>query len=127
MNTSRPMTADELSALGREAGPPCADCQPLVNPGWESLRGGAELSQLALVGSLRDPAEDEPTVAEFHPAGTRIESADAPIALGWFPYNRCDVWRCTRCASVFLRYTEYGGYYNDERIRRLDPALVENA
>jgi len=124
MSPSRPMTADELIALGREARTPCADCESLASPGWESLRGGAELSQLAQVGTLRDPAVDEPTVVEFHPAATRIDSPDAPIAPAWFPYNRCELWRCTRCASAFLRYTEHGGYYNDERIRALNPALV---
>ena len=124
MNPPRPLTTAELIQLGAEASSPCADCQTLACPGWESVRGGAELSQLACVGTLRDAALEDPTVAEFHPAGTRGESADAPIAPGWFPYNRCDVWRCTRCASAFLRYTEYGGYYNDERIRTLNPALV---
>lgn len=124
MSTSRTMTAEALTALGKAGRAPCADCEALASPGWESLRGGAELSQLVREGTLRDPAVDDPTVEEFHPAGTRIDSPDAPIALGWFPYNRCDVWRCTHCASVFLRYTEYGGYYNDERIRPLNPALV---
>jgi len=127
MSTTTPLTAAELVALGAQAGTPCSDCSALTCPGWESVRGGAELSQLARVGTLRDPALDEPTVEEHHPAGTRVDSADAPIAPAWFPYNRCDVWRCTRCASVFLHYTEYGGYYNDERIRRLDPARVVDA
>lgn len=118
------LTAADLVTLGRQAGTPCDDCRTLASPGWESLRGGAELQQLVRVGTLRDAAVDEPTVEEFHPQGTRGDSADAPIAPAWFPYNRCDLWRCTRCASAFLRYTEYGGYYNDERIRTLDPARV---
>ena len=53
----------------------------------------------------------------------RLVSA-GPVALGYHPYNRCDVWRCTACRRVFLRYTEYGGYYQDERIRLVDPGLV---
>ena len=52
--------------------------------------------------------------------------ADAPIAPAYFPYNRCDVWQCRACARVYLRYTEYGGYYEDERVRALDPALVDD-
>jgi hypothetical protein len=121
------LTTADLFSLAHAGQAPCADCQPLASPGWESLRGGAELAQLQRVGTLRDPAVDEPTVEEFHPQGTRGDSADAPIAPAWFPYNRCDVWRCTRCASAFLRYTEHGGYYNDERIRALDAALVVTA
>lgn len=31
---------------------------------------------------------------------------------------------CTRCAKAFLRYTEYGGYCSDERIRALDAAHI---
>jgi hypothetical protein len=29
------------------------------------------------------------------------------------------VWQCVGCARTFLRYTEYGGYYQEERIREL--------
>jgi hypothetical protein len=79
---------------------------------------------LERIGTLRRPDVDDPPVAEYHPAGTHAWSPDAPIAPAWFPYNRCDVWRCTACRRPFLRYTEYGGYYQDERIRVLDPALV---
>jgi hypothetical protein len=121
------LTAQDLVQLGRLAQPPCAACQALRSPGWESLRGGAELAHLARVGTLRDPAVEDPTVVEHHPEGTRLDSAEAPIAPAWFPYNRCDAWRCTRCASAYLRYTEYGGYYSDERIRPLNAARVVNA
>ena len=33
---------------------------------------------------------------------------------------RCDAWRCKPCSRAFLRYTEYGGYYTEERIRERD-------
>ena len=42
------------------------------------------------------------------------------------PYNRCDLWQCKACPRTYLRYTESGGYYEDERIRALDPALVDD-
>jgi len=63
-------------------------------------------------------------VAEHHPAGTRYDAPDAPIATGHFPYNRCEVWRCADGSRVFLRYTEVGGYYVDMRIREVDEALI---
>ena len=47
-----------------------------------------------------------------------------PIALGWHPYNRCTLWRCHHCNAAFLRYTEYGGYYQDDRIRPLLAHLI---
>lgn len=120
------MTADDLIALARafRARVDCADCLSLVCPGWESVPGGFERSGLRRVGTLRDPANDDPTLAEYHPAGTHGWSADAPIAIGWFPYNRSDVWQCVGCGRPFLRYTEFGGYYTDERIREVGADLV---
>jgi len=123
----RPMTADELIALCApdNTSGACAQCRPLACKGWDSVPGGFDLSRLTRVGSLRDPDTDEPTLEEYHPNGTGAWSDDAPIALGWFPYNRCDVWQCRGCARPFLRYTEVGGYYTDERIRELQAHLIQ--
>ena len=76
------------------------------------------------LGTLRDEEAYEPTLDEYHPGGTRYDSADAPIAPAFFPYNRCDVHRCSRCERVLLRYTEFGGYYVDHRVREVIPTLV---
>lgn len=82
------------------------------------------VSHLERVGALGSPdAWDR--LDEFHPKGTHLWSPDAPIALGWHPYNRCTLWRCARCAGAFLRYTEYGGYYEEGRIRPLQAHLME--
>ena len=51
-------------------------------------------------------------------------AADAPIAIDYAPYNRSGVWICRHCHKPFLRYTEYGGYYSDERIRAVAPKAV---
>jgi hypothetical protein len=123
----QPLTAAALRALAQaftgDGGCKSA-CAALVCPGWESMPSSFPRERLERLGSLRDPADEDPTVEEFHPAGTHGWSPDAPIALGYFPYNRCEVWRCAHCRRPFLRYTEYGGYYNDERIRELDAALL---
>jgi hypothetical protein len=120
------MTANDLIAFARKDRPSatCSRCQALVCKGWESPPGGFDLSSLKQVGTLRDPDDSDPTLEEYHPAGTSGWSVDAPIAMGWFPYNRCDVWQCIGCARPFLRYTEYGGYYTDERIRELQAHLI---
>lgn len=107
------------------AGGHCGTCSELVCPGWESMPGGFARSGLRLVGTLRRSGDEEPTLAEHHPAGTHAWSIDAPIAPAFFPYNRCDVWQCVACERSFVRYTEYGGYYEDERIRMLNPDLVD--
>lgn len=102
----------------------CPQCTPLRCDGWESLPATFDQAQLRCVGTLCDPHIEDPTLLEYHPASTHGWSADAPIALAYFPYNRCTVWACTSCAKVFLRYTEYGGYYVDERIRAVNTALM---
>jgi hypothetical protein len=93
--------------------------------GWESLAEYRwEANQMRPVASLRDPAQEEPTLEEKHPQGTRYDSPDAPVAVGFFPYNRCEVWHCSRCERHLLRYTEYGGYNVDPRVRALDPDKI---
>lgn len=86
-------------------------------------------SRLTRVGTLRSPDSEgqatlEPTLDEFHPNGSHYWSKDAPIAVSHFPYNRCDVWQCADCSRLYLRYTEYGGYYQEERIREVNAALI---
>ena len=124
MNDS--LIAADLVALVRATcrDPDCHGCVPLVCPGWEAMPASLAREALERVGTLRDPAIDEPTVAEYHAAGTHAWSADAPIAPAWFPYNRSDAWRCRNCARAFLRHTEFGGYYTEERVREIDERLV---
>jgi hypothetical protein len=114
-------------AQAHPGGQRCPQCAALVCPGWESVPGGYDRGQLRAVGTLRRPDDEAPTLEEFHPAGTGIWSPDAPIAPAFFPYNRCTVWQCAGCSRPFLRYTEYGGYYVEERVRELDAALIVRA
>ncbi len=106
---------------------PCAGWDSMTEDRWPA-------SHMTAVGSLREAHPDgdqapgsEPTFEEFHPQGTRYESALAPIAPAFFPYNRCDVFACNRCQRVLLRYTEFGGYYVDHRVRALNADLVVDA
>lgn len=119
------VSADSLcriaAALG---GPACPACASIRAPGWEALPSSLDRAALERVATLRRPEIEEPTIEEYHPAGTHGWSPDAPIAPAFFPYNRCDVWRCKSCGRPFLRYTEYGGYYMEERIRELRAELL---
>lgn len=119
------LSAAELKQLAlAQAGPGCPACAAIRAPGWEAMPTTLDRGALRRIATLRAPGEEEPTLEEFHPAGTRGWSPDAPIAPGWFPYNRCEVWECVQCARPFLRYTEYGGYYVEERVRELRAGLV---
>ena len=119
--------AQELKALADQQAEPAAPCHCTVGPcaGWESV-GDAQwpATQMTPLGTLRDPDLAEPTFEERHVAGTRYDSAEAPIAPACFPYNRCDLWRCGPCRRLLLRYTEFGGYYVDHRVRALNTDLV---
>ena len=119
------ITESDLHALAAEAAaqPRCADCAPLWQPGWESLSAAMRTAQLESVAALGTPEEWD-RLDEYHPRGTQLWSPEAPIALGWHPYNRCTLWRCRHCSAAFLRYTEYGGYYEEERIRPLLDELI---
>ena len=120
------LDARDLIRLAGAATPPaaCPRCAAISSRGWESVPGGFDRDALRRVGTLRHRGNDEPTLQEHHPAGTNAWSADAPIVPAFFPYNRCDVWECAGCHRPFLRYTEYGGYYVEERIRPVDATLV---
>lgn len=115
----------EAAKAGSATG--CATCQALNCPGWEALPSAFDTANLGPLGTLRQPdidAADEPTLDEYHPEHSNYWSEDAPIAVNHHPYNRCDVWACKSCARAFLRYTEYGGYYVEPRIRAVAAELV---
>jgi len=121
------LNARTLREIARSKPERC-DCALKACRGWESVSDDRWPSdQMALVGTLRQPVPEgqtEPTFEEFHPNGTRYESANAPVAPDFFPFNRCDVYACARCQCAVLRYTEYGGYYVDHRVRLVDADLV---
>lgn len=105
---------------------PCS-CTAVSLAAWQALPLTLELDRFEVVGTLRADPYDEPTFVEYHPAGTRYESADAPIAPRYYPFNRCTVARCTICTRCYLRYEEAGGYFTELRIRALQPGLLVDA
>jgi hypothetical protein len=72
---------------------PCSCTEAPLNA-WTAQPLTLELDRLEDIGTLLDDPYDEPTFTEYHPAGTRYESVDAPIAPRFYPYNRCTVTRC---------------------------------
>ena len=122
--------AHALKALADKQSVRSCTCSMGACPGWESVPGERwPAAQVLRVGSLRasDSFGPEPTYEEFHPYKTRYDSPDAPIAPAFFPYNRCDVFTCGQCERVLLKYTEYGGYYIDDRVRAVQADLVTDA
>ncbi len=119
----------DAAALKRlfEDAPEPKPCKCGLGPctGWDSLTESRWPSHsMQAVATLRDPQVEEPTFEEKHPEGTRYESPTAPVAVKFFPYNRCDVWQCSTCQRHYMRYTEFGGYYVDHRVRELTADLA---
>ncbi|MFC5478777.1 hypothetical protein [Massilia suwonensis] len=105
---------------------PCS-CTAVSLAAWRAVPLTLKPERLEQVGFLFDDPYDEPTFAEYHPAGTRYESDTAPIAPRFYPYNRCAVVRCLDCQRHYLRYNEAGGYFTEIRIRALQPELIVDA
>ena len=119
------LSAESLTAAVQGQRIAACSCALGACPGWESFTEERWPKDLMRpLGTLRDVDIYEPTTDEFHPDGTRYESPAAPIAVNFFPYNRCDAFECGRCQRVLLRYTEFGGYYVDHRVREVNAALV---
>jgi hypothetical protein len=102
-------------------------CSSVPLDAWQSLPTSLDLENLEEVGTLVEDPYDEPTFSEYHPQGTRYESADAPIAPRYFPANRSQVLRCRVCRRHFLRYNEAGGYFTELRMRALRPEVLVDA
>lgn len=100
-------------------------CQRADTSAWGSMSLSFPESGLRDIANLRENPFDEPGFTEYHPHGTRYESPLAPIAVKYFPYNRCTVAACNNCGRYYLRYTEAGGYFVEQRIRALNrPELI---
>jgi hypothetical protein len=121
------LSAEQLKSLATQAPEQC-ECALKICKGWESVSEARwPADQMQVAGTLRQDLPEgqmELTFEEFHPHGTRYDSLNAPIAVDYFPYNRCDVFKCSTCQCAVLKYTEYGGYYVDTRARLVDPEMI---
>jgi hypothetical protein len=121
---ARKLGAAQIRALAALASrKPCA-CTRSSLVAWTKLPLSFPEKRMLTVGTLCRMEEADPILDEFHPEGTNYWSEDAPIALGFFPYNRCEVLQCQDCQRCFLSYSEYGGYYFERRIRAVSAHLV---
>lgn len=116
--------ATELKTLAIEQqSSQCSNCATHNFSCWETILSTFDRTSIKMVGTLQVPDAPE-NWDEYHPNGTDQWSANAPIATAFHPYNSSDVYQCNECQTVYLRYTEYGGYYVDERIRVVKPELI---
>ncbi|MDB5823055.1 MAG: hypothetical protein JWR21_1759 [Herminiimonas sp.] len=124
--SNRHLEPEEIVALAAATASIAVSCECARRPyaGWESLSPTFPEELLERVGKVSAALDGELRVEEYHPEGTNLWSENAPIALNYYPANRCEVWQCRHCQRCYLRYTEFGGYYVDRRMRRLQFELV---
>ncbi len=118
---------EQLKELALGSGAVTRECRCAASPfpGWERVATSFPEAQMRWIGTLNADPGGEPTYQEWNPPGRNYWSEDAPVAVHYFPYNRCNVEQCGECERVYLRYTEGGGYYVEQRIRALnDPLLI---
>jgi hypothetical protein len=130
MSMQTPTVMNDAALRAATAATPTHPCACTIGPclAWESVAEDRwPAAQMDKLGTLRDGQLYEPTFEEFHPEGTRYDSVDAPVAVAYFPYNRCDVFSCKQCSRSLMRYTEFGGYYVDHRVRELRANLLLGA
>lgn len=60
----------------------------------------------------------------YLPDGLNYWSAEAPIAVYFYPYHECDIYRCKDCEAIFLSYTETAGHAPEKRLRWVRPELI---
>ncbi len=101
----------------------CEVCDSFHCESWETRPSNFVTKNYVLVGSCQFDGSEN-IWDEYHPQQTTIWSNNAPFALKHYPYNRADVLQCTNCQKVYLTYTEFGGYYVDQRIRLVNPDLI---
>jgi hypothetical protein len=116
----------QMAASSADVTTPCA-CHDAGLRAWQPLPYTLELDQFDEVGTLVEDPYAIPSVAEYHPHGTRYDSDDAPIAARYFPCNLSQVVRCVKCGRHYLRYNEAGGYFSELRMRALRPQLLVDA
>jgi len=129
MKPQQALTIDELRTLAEASAQVtlhCA-CEIASCTGWTRTPVTFPQAQMRAAGTLAGDPYLDPTFAEYHPHGTNYWSPDAPIAIHYFPYNRCALQQCSVCLRYCLTYVEAGGYYVEPRIRALDARLIVDA
>lgn len=88
---------------------------------WEMIKK-EELEQLQSVGEI---SAGELTMKEY-PSAHNYWSPQAPIALAYYPYNGCEVYKYPN-GGVYLVYEEASGHIPEMRCRLVQRELIVSA
>lgn len=120
------LNLDKLKALAAASDAVTRSCDCAIDTfqGWTRMPVEFPEQQMQTVGTLVEDPYQDATYTEYHAGGSDYWSADAPIAIDYYPYNRCSVLQCKVCERCCLHYVEAGGYYVEKRIRKLAAASL---
>jgi len=126
MSTEKKLQFEELMELATASATVTRSCDCGIEAcrEWTRIPPSFPEQQMRILGTLVEDPYIEASYEEYHPEGTNYWSAEAPISLSHYPYNRCGVLQCGVCGRCCLKYVEAGGYYVEPRMRALDPRLL---
>ncbi|WP_188150487.1 hypothetical protein [Teredinibacter waterburyi] len=103
----------------------CAACTKEKFKSWSNISLEVK-SNISPVGEFEDAEADikKNAYTELHPNGSNYWSADAPIAIHFYPYHESKINLCKECKAVLLTYTEFAGHAPQHRIRYVDKDLI---
>ncbi|WP_147320061.1 hypothetical protein [Chitinophaga silvisoli] len=87
--------------------------------GWAELEKADE-EQLVLIGKFDN--EGGPT--SNMPYRDKYWQADAPIALAWYPFFGCHIYRYGQDGGLYFVYNEFGGHAPERRCRLIQRHLI---
>ena len=99
------------------------ECDRSNYTGWRYP--GVLSTSLASKGKFdhKDDAIKRHGYEAYHPFNTIYWSDNAHIAIYYYPYHECEVYRCEMCLAIFLYYIERGGHSGEARLRWANPIL----
>lgn len=94
-----------------------ADCDGMYQKylAWAMLPASDE-AELVRIGRLVTDSFETSETMQTYP-GSNYWSPEDPFALGYYPYNYCEVFQLRDCNSYYLVYTEWGGHAPEKRAR----------
>lgn len=118
------MSVESFAQLAGARKRPCS-CQPSKYAAWTYIAAIPDpLERFGIFEHALDPPPEH-AYEERHPAGTSYWHEAAPIAVHYHPYAASVIYRCRKCAAIYLHYTELAGHAPEKRLRWVNPSLID--
>jgi uncharacterized protein YndB with AHSA1/START domain len=111
-------------AAARTRKPRCS-CKPWKYAAWTGIEAIPDsLERFGIFEHALNLPLEHGYEARFS-AGTSYWHEEAPIAVHYYPYAGCVIYRCRSCAAIYLHYTEHAGHAPERRLRWVNPSLID--